>query len=274
MAQAAKGFTGARIGREQMLAFVIGSGVTIAMLRALNQIIDNDPHWELKNLFALISGNRRYEVRSQGGDLIRLIEDKNQFVQGRVSPLAKFGIEAWTGTNYRGEPVSKLDAMGELLTSIIPISFRSVPGLKELNETTRNNPVSPLEQFAGTMGIHSSRYSPISETYRLAKSYKDAHKLGGAPGVYPTSPYQQLRYALEDGDDERAKVEFDKLRHAGQTADAIDKGFKESMSHPFTDTKAHDEEFAKSLDDHDRSIYNLALKTREKIVNRYQRIPR
>lgn len=273
VAQAAKGLV-SRSGREQMLAIAIGSGVLISTLRVLNQIIDGDPHWELKNLFALIHGNRRYEVRSVQGDVIKAVEDHNAFVQGRVSPLAKFGTELYTGTNYRGEPVTKLDALGELLTAFIPISARSVPGLRQLNETTRNNPVSPLEQFAGTMGIHSSRYSPISETYRLARSYKDANKLGGAPGVYPVSPYQQLRYALEDNDSERAQVEFEKLRAKGQTSDAIERGFKESMSHPFTDTKAHDEEFAKSLDDHDRGIYRLALKRREDILAHFHRLPR
>lgn len=273
VAQAAKGLV-SRTGREQMLALAVGSGVIIGTLRVLNQMLDGDPHWELKNLFALIKGNRRYEVRSVQGDVIKMLTDHNAFVQGRVSPIAKFGTEAYTGTNYRGEPVSKMDALGELLTSYIPISGRSLPGVRELTKTTRDNPVSPLEQFAGTMGIHSSRYSPISETYRLAKDFKDAHKLGGAPGVYPTSPYQQLRYALEDGDSDRAKVEFEKLRHAGQTADAIDKGFKESMSHPFTDTLAHDADFEKSLNPHDHAIYKLALKRREDVLARYHRIPR
>jgi hypothetical protein len=273
VAQAAKGVV-SRAGREQMLALAVGSGVIIGTLRVLNQMLDGDPHWELKNLFALIKGNRRYEVRSVQGDVIKMLTDHNAFVQGRVSPIAKFGTEVYTGTNYRGEPVSKMDALGELLTSYIPISARSLPGLRELTKTTRNNPVSPLEQFAGTMGIHSSRYSPISETYRMAKEFKDAHKLGGAPGVYPTSPYQQLRYALEDGDSERAKVEFEKLRAAGQTPDAIDKGFKESMSHPFTDTLAHDADFEKSLNPHDHAIYKLALKRREDVLARYHRIPR
>lgn len=271
IAQAAKGVV-SRTGREQMLAIAIGSGVLISTLRVLNQLIDDDPHWELKNLFALIHGNRRYEVRSVQGDVIKAIEDNHAFVQGRVSPLVKFEEQARTGVNYRGEPVTKMDAAGELLTSFIPISVRSVPGLRDLNATTHNTPVSPLEQFAGTIGVHTSRYSPISETFAMASEWKAKQGLEAKKGVYPTSPYQQLRYALEDGDMERAKVEYDKLRAAGMEADKIATGFKESINHPFTDTKAHDEDFEKSLEGRDRAIYKQAVKTRERIVERFGRL--
>jgi hypothetical protein len=270
--QAAKQLFGGKGGREQFLALAIGGGILYATARVVNQLLNNDAHWAPKDFNAVFYKNRRYEVRSVQGDLMKLATAPNKFAQGRLSPIAKFGLESGSGVNYRGEKASTMDALGELLTSYIPISIREIPGLRDLTATSKNNPVSPLEQFAGAMGVHASRYSPITETYTKAAEFRK--KIGKSDkGTYPVSKYQQLRYALEDADTERAKSEYAKLSRE-LPADKIASGFKASINHPFTGSTADDEKFARTLHGRDRDMYRLALKTREKILLRFDTIKR
>lgn len=272
LAQTAKGFVN-KSGREQMTALLLGGGIAYATIRVINQLLDDDPHFELKNSFSVISGNRRYEVRSIQGDLIKLLANKNQFVQGRLSPLAKAMWQEFGGTNYRGEKMTQRDILGELLGSYIPISIREIPGLRELQDTSRNNPVSPLEQFAGTMGIHTSRYSPITETYQLAKSWKESVNIPTDNAVYPVSKYSQLLYALEDGDSDRAREAYLKLKEELPRA-KIASGFKESVMHPFTGTLDNDRRFERSLSGLDRQMYRRATKVRQEIMLRFEQLPK
>ncbi len=87
-------------------------------------------------------------------------------------------------------------------------------------------------------------------------------------GSYPVSKYQQLRYALEDGDLSRAGEEFDKLK-TGTTREKVVSGFKESVTHPFTQSRKMDEEFQASLKGKDRAVFDLAKKKREEILMRF-----
>lgn len=270
--QAAKGFV-SKTGHEQLLALAIGAGISVATIRVINQLIDDDPHWEAKNLFSVISGKRRYEVRSVQGDILKLLTDKNQFAQGRLSPLAKAGWQEFGGTNYRGEKMTQGDIWGELLGTYIPISVLEIPGLRELQDTSRNSPVSPLEQFAGTMGIHTSRYSPITETYQLAKSWKKSVNIPTDNAVYPVSKYTQLRYALEDGDSARAREAYLKLNSELTTA-KIAAGFKESVNHPFTGRLEDDLRFERALSGADKQIYRRAIKSRKDILLRFELLPK
>jgi hypothetical protein len=173
--------------------------------------------------------------------------------------------------NYRGEKVTPLETVEELLGGYIPITARSLPGVRELTETGRNNPVTPLQQLAGSLGLRVSRYSPISETYKLAGEWMDSQKLPRDKGSYPVSKYQQLRYALEDGDFDRAAGEYVELKKT-MKPEAIRTGFKASINHPFTTSQAMDAQFFKTLKGYEKELYEQALRNRRQILEGFSRI--
>jgi hypothetical protein len=268
--QAVKGLS-SKVGHEQFKAIAILAAVQASSAYIISNVTGGqyDPH----HPFEVIHNGRRYAMRSVPEDIFSLLKDTRQFIYARVNPLTvKGGIQLATGLNYRGEKVDTLDTLTELLAGYIPITARQLPGLRSLTETSRQNPVSPLQQLAGSLGLRISRYSPVSETYKLAGKWMDSQKLERSKGSYPISKYQQLRYALEDGDIDRAKTEYDALLKTA-TSDKIKTGFKASVTHPFTGKKSTDEVFAKSLSGYDKQLYFQALKTRANILQSFSRLP-
>jgi len=267
--QAVKGLNG-KVGREQLAAIA-----TLALAQAgsafvLSKLSGDD--WDPKHPFEVIHNGRRYSMRSVPEDIFSAMKDTRQFIYSRVSPLVvRGGIQLATGLNYRGEKVGAAETLGELLTGYIPIMARAIPGLRELTSTGKNNPVSPLEQLAGSLGVRVSRYSPISETYRLAGDWMDKEGMAKDRGSYPISKYQKLRYSLEDGDLNEAKLAYEELKKE-MKPDQITRGFKESVNHPFTGSKTSDAKFAATLKPYEKALYNQALKKRQDIWNNYTRI--
>lgn len=275
-ARAVAGMTGAKQGRLAMRGFVWGMAHTWVAARILNQLIDGDPHYD--EPFGLVHNGRIYSLRTVYGDALQLLggiadlahgqfsgERLSRFLQSRESPLAKLATMILTGVNYRGEKTSSLEAMREFIGTYVPIWAKAVPGLRELTETTRNNPVSPIEQFMGAWGLHQRRYSPISKTYSLANDWKREAGIPRDTGTYPVSKYQQLRYALEDGDTDKVKVEYQKLLDSGMKPSKVKSGFHESLFTPFAGSQANDRKFSKSLSPEDRAIYEAAVKRRHDV---------
>ena len=165
-----------------------------------------------------------------------------------------------------------MDTMVEMLTNYIPITLRSMPGLRDLTKTSKNNPLTPLEQLAGSLGLKVSRYSPITKTYEIADKWMEKNGTLKPKGVYPTSKYQGLRYALEDGDMARAKGEYERLLKSSD-ASKVAKGFHESIYFPFTGSRANDAKFASELSDGDRLMYEHAMETKRAILEKFNAIP-
>jgi hypothetical protein len=121
------------------------------------------------------------------------------------------------------------------------------------------------------MGIHTSRYSPITEVYQMASAWKESNGVAKEKGTYPTSEYQQLRYAIEDHDEARAREEYAKLKAIKPSA-KIATGFKASINHSFTGTKVTDDKFEKSLVGRDRALFHEAVNRRQRIVTRFEQM--
>lgn len=269
--QGVKGLS-SKVGHEQFKAIAILAAAQAGAAVILSSMlgVPYDP----KHPFEVIYKGRRYAMRSVPEDIYGLLKDTRQFAYARVNPLTvKGGIQLATGLNYRGEKVGPLDTMEELLAGYIPITARSIPGIRSLTETGRNNPVSPLQQLAGSLGLRISSYSPVSETYKNAGEWMDAKKLARNTGSYPVSKYQQLRYALEDGDMERAAAAYAELKKT-MTPAKIVSGFRESISHPFTKSRAMDAQFAASLKGYDKELYQQALRTRANMLNAFYQMPK
>lgn len=271
-AQAIKGAAGLKVGREQLLAVGFLAVTQFALSKIISKLADDD--WHFDKPFEVVVGDRTYTLRSVPEDVYSLIKDSRRFAYGRISPLlGKGAIQMMTGLNYRGEKTTAMETLGELLTQYIPLSVRSFPEIRDLTTTSRNRTVTPLEEFAGTMGVRASRYSPISEIYKKASKWQEEQGTPKDRGSYPISKYQQLRYALEDGDIPRAQEEYTKLRK-DMAANKIADGFKESINHPFTGSKASDAKFRGSLKEEDQKLFDLAVEKRRHIYDRFNRLQR
>lgn len=273
--QGIKGITN-KVGHEQMKAIVILAGIQAGAAYTLSQLMGDK--WDWRHPFEVTHNNRTYTLRSVPEDLMRFgIDVKTMitggtrgipFISARENPMLQSAIQLGTGRNYRGEPVTALDTAEEFLAKYIPITARQIPGLRDLTSTSKNSPTTPIQQLAGSLGLKISRHSPISETYSLAGDWMKAQNIDRPKGVYPVSKYQQLRYALEDGDMARAREEYLKLAETEQPG-KIFNGFRESINHPFTGKASNDELFANSLKGDDRKIYDLAKQTRLNILNAF-----
>jgi hypothetical protein len=117
-------------------------------------------------------------------------------------------------------------------------------------------------------GVQIHRISPLGEAYKLANDWLKVNDREEwerrQNSSHPQSQYAGLRYALEDGDKDLAKAEAAKL--GSKAGD----GFKRSVTHPFTSSLAQDQKFYDSLDEHDKKIYDAALKRRALLLERYR----
>lgn len=264
-------------GHEQFRAIAVLAAAQAGTAYTFAKLLGGE--WDPRHPFEMTYNGRTYTLRSVPEDLMRLLAfmggDSNttrEFVSARINPMTQKGIQSVTGRNYRGEKTTFTETMGELLANYIPITARQIPGIRELTETSRNSPTSPLEQLAGSLGLKISRHSPIQKTYQLANQWKKDTGLPADTGSYPVSRYQQLRYALEDGDFDKARTEYDKLISAGEKKAKIGPGFKESVMHPFSGSQANDAKFRKSLGADDRVMFDAAVKRRHEILQRFGRL--
>lgn len=271
--QALKTLAGEKAGAEQFRAIAVLAATQAGVMYTLSKTLGGE--WDAKHPFEMTLNGRRYMLRSVPEDMHRLFAQgpdiRREFVSARVNPALQKLDQLRTGLNYRGEKTAATDTMTELLANYIPITARSIPGLRGLTETGRNNPVSPLEQLAGSLGLKISRYSPITKTHQLASQWMDKQGIAKDRGSYPISKFQQLRYALEDGDLNRAKVEWDKLSKGADQA-KLAKGFQQSINHPFTGSTKNDVEFAKSLSESDKAIFDHAKEVRKGIMDKFHSI--
>jgi len=273
--QAAKAIgVGHRVGDEQAKAMAFGAMIQAGIALALATLLGGE--WDKRRPFEFKKGNRSYTMRSVPEDLFRLASETygmatgrqkgSEFVSARMNPLLQTLDQLRTGRNYRGEQVTAGQTMEEALGKFIPITARQIPGLRNLNDSTRTNPVTPLQQLAASFGLKVSRVSPITETYMLANEWKHQHAVqSDYSGTYPISKYQQLRYAIEDGDLDRAAQEYKKLSKT-MAPTAIAKGFRTSIEHSFTGSKKTDAQFREELNAEGKQVYDAAIDRRHMIL--------
>lgn len=267
-------------GREQLKAMAVLATTFFISSRILNALA-NDGDMKTKEApFGVVVGGREYTMRSVPEDIYKALTEPRKFASGRLSPLTtRPAMDLLTGRNYRGESISSGQVAKDTLLQAVPLSARSLPWLRDLTESSKNNPISPWEQFIGSLGLHVNRYSPITEVHKLANKFAEGK--GKPAGSYPTSAYTPLKNKLADANMQEARVEFQKLYDAAKAKEPkltrqqinqkLTKSVRESLSHYFTGERALDEEFKKSLKPEEKALYKAAMGEREKIWKRYQK---
>ena len=277
---AAKGFTGAKVGREQAVALgLLGAGFYVTA-RVLNGLF-NDGDTKLDHPFSVVAGDREYSMRSVPEDLYKMVQDPRKFWMGRISPSTRTAIQLGTHRNYRGENVDTMQTLKESALMGIPISAREIPFIRSLTETGKNNPVSPLEGMMSSLGLHINAETPLRPAYDLVNKFKTEH---GKPdtGVYPLSQYTPLKNALNSNDYGRARDEFEKLvatekaSHKGmsrsEVLDRLTKSFHSSLFHAWIDDNALNAQFFKQLSGDDRAVMKAAENRRRAMWHKYMRM--
>lgn len=263
--------TYSKAGREATIGLLVTAAFMAAVTKTINALVDpnGDPHFERP--FSVVHNGRIYSLRNEVSDLERLVTTPWQYSAGRVSPLVGSLIEAVTGRNYRGE---KISGTGQLVYDIatkgIPISLRAIPGVSRIADPEKTT--SAWENFLTANGVVVSRNSPINQVYPLVNKFNESRGKPADTGTYPSSPYLPIRYALEDGDLEKAADEIVRLADKKQTADKIYSGFKESVSKPFTGNKADDAKLEKSLKGADLAIYQNGVAQKARVLQEFQKV--
>jgi hypothetical protein len=266
VAQAIRGL-GSKAGGEQLSALAFGAATNIILAQIVNTLENGEPDWS--HPFEVKIGNRYYGVRTVAEDVWKLVHDPQAFISGRVSPVVGKSIqEGVYQVNYRGEQVTFGTAIKDILTGALPMPVQSLT--RSWTQTSANNPISPLEQILSSAGIQVHRYSPITEVYPMAREWMQKNHPQHMPrGRYPVTPYQQLRYALEDGDFAAARKQIRNLQNQGMNLGTIYSGFQKSVMSNFTNNSHNEMQFIQSLSPSDRQIYNAAIARRRLILQRY-----
>lgn len=238
-----KGLTGSKAYRPQGVALAASALAIYAASRAMNRMLNDGDDKADVAPFGIALGNRVYTMRSLPQDAMTMMGDFRRFVANRMNPTTlKPVTEYLSGRNYRGEEITTPDILKETALSALPMSFRSLPGISQLTQTSRNNPVSTWEQLMSGLGIHASRHTVTQEASKVAGEFS---KAAGKPSVpYPTSAYTPLKNALADNNWEKAQEEViglvKKIRNEnpGMSNEEIQKklqsGFHSSTFHLWT----------------------------------------
>jgi hypothetical protein len=299
--QVMQGAAGGKGGREQAYSMAAAGACLFTGCAVVNSILnDGNPH--LDKPLQIVWGNKSYTIRQELGDIVRLVGIPYQnghftwrplfanwrsWSSGRESPMARFGMEAFSGVNYRGEPTTMADTIKDTLAGIVPIPLQGA--IKPLVDqfppswrnfiaprTTLNDPISPMERFVGSMGVNVSRYSPITSTYRMASEWKaqhaDEYGFPAERGTFTPSKYTPLRYALDDGNYGQAAQEYKTLLDENKgNAYKVAQGLRESLQKSFTGGKpAVEQAFVASLPKEDQQTYQAAVERRHLLLQRFQ----
>lgn len=273
--QVAVGLTGAKAGLEPAKAFVVTAGVTWLASRILNKALSDDDGWHLEHPFSVVHKGREYTFRTEVQDIAHMATHTNQYLMGRLSPFGSSVLEYLSGVNWRGEKIDIPTVLRETAGKAIPASLKWLPGVSAADEwaTSRLANTTHFEQFLTSQGIKVGRDSPMTPAYKLAHDYKQAQGDEDKGGTYPVSKFQQLRYALEDGDMAKAQAERDRMiaEHKGNVAQ-VNQGFHSSVFHAWTGSAASDAKFKESLTPEDRATVEKAEAHRQKVWENYSNL--
>ena len=267
--QAFKGAMGGKVGSEQLqaLAFLAATQFVAATIQKV--LTNGDP--EFDHPFEMRFGNKYYGVRSVPEDIYKLFGNPTGFIGGRISPIfGRFFQEGFFGVNYRGEHTTVGDAITDILSGLVPMPMQALT--RQWTASNQANPISWWEQILASAGLQVHRYSPITKIYPLAKAWLKANhpEDQSARGAYPVSKFQQLRYACEDGDQEKISKEIERLKEEYKLTPAkIASAFKTSVNHPFTGSESHDADMVKTFSDDQKEMYHAAIERRKIILQRF-----
>lgn len=271
--------------REQRYFLAVQAIGVYAACRALNYVLDDDPHFEPENALSVVYRGRAYSGRFIVNDIWHLMQDPVSFAAGRLGPLSRAMIEAFTQRDMRTgtripvpfETESKsLRAVQVLIKDLaewlIPAGAEGLmPGAKGRGDTS-------IGQVAlATLGVGSRKYTAQTQTYELARDFNHS---SNDPGVqlaqkrrdaeaHAASAYSRLDNLLDAGDTRAARGEYEALLAEGYKDDSIERHYQ-ATERPFTSSNSEQEAaFREWMDKHHPKLYDKAIAEREKLEDAF-----
>ncbi len=271
--QAAKGATGAKVGREQLLA--LGFLALSQAATAWTSAKLSGGEWDPEHPFEFRIGSRKYTMRSVPEDIDALRSHTRAFINSRLSPVIGRGTAQYmSGKDYAGRNISAADTTKQILTSPVPLTVRALPGVKEFIGQDRPGDLKAWENLAGAVGLKISRYNPrnkISEIHnKWMKDNKDplikADYEQNQTAVFPVSRYKALDSALADRDEKAAAKAIAELRAISKDGNIVKRmdPFTQNGPKPlFHESPLIESRFLKSLSPEEKELYKQAKAERK-----------
>jgi hypothetical protein len=271
-------------GAEQRRMLLI-QGLTIYVgARILNQLLDGDPHLEAANMFSVVYHGRAYGMRAIVPDLAHALS-RDGFWAGRLGPLPKAGIEAFTGRDMRtGARINSYIQWapgrmaeifaGNLVKWLVPGGAEGfLPGAAGREQ----NSLSTL--LMSTAGVTSHKYTAQTQVSGWAA---DFNRNSGDPSArthqrqldteaHVESAYRKLDALLDENKIDQADAEYSELVKDGHKPGNIAERYSHVMR-PFTGQGAREGAFRDSLSAGQREIYQRALDERRARLGAFQRM--
>jgi hypothetical protein len=179
-------------GREQLIALGLLAMTQYMTARITNQVLDKDPHWELKNAFRIIVGKHAYGLRSIPGDMLHLFSDTRGFFYNRMSPLLRTATEYITGRDDKGVKKDLMEQVKDAAKMPLPISMKPRAGQKW------------WEAFLNAFGVQEQRWDAVQTIQSKASEYKKSHNITSPVDIVydrEKDQYANLRTAIENSDE-------------------------------------------------------------------------
>lgn len=245
-----------RYGKEQRKALLLMAVGMAVLCKVIEKMLTGENHWDKP--FYVVVDSRMYGFRTVPGDVIDAVADPRRFVNGRLSPLiARPVIEGLTGRDWRGVKVTPGEQLAGMIKGMAPIPMKSMVDDKA--------DVGTVGNILNATGIHTKRYSDLTETRKRAREWQIAQGKVNADESYPPSKYLPLKQALEDGNIDRARdaiVELVKTQGKKKTRE----GVEQSLMKPFSGALATEWAFEASLSPADRAQYKRADTLRRQML--------
>lgn len=276
-------------GGEQRQAIAATVATLYTGARVLNQLLDNDPHFEKDSMFSVVVGDRRYSVRSIPGDMMHLFNATGNYAYYRLSPAMQIGIESIFKRDYNGRPIGYADIAKDILLAPVPIALASMAEkvLHAGSQIILGEPFGKTNRYemrdavAQVIGLSPSIYRDENVIKGLAIDWKKnqpatAKAIAAQQGyVNPPSKYNDLRNALANDDFGSARSEYNRLLSEGGkvTERYLDKQMKTWSNAPFaTGSKAMEKDFLDTLTARDRQRYDATILQRQRVYENFQRL--
>ncbi|HUX53251.1 MAG TPA: hypothetical protein VMV56_02420, partial [Williamwhitmania sp.] len=255
-----------RYGTEQRVALGLMGATLFITARIANALFNNGETYP-NYPFEVVSGGKRYGLRTILGDVEHLIEDPRSFVYNRISPLVRSGTELVTGRNSQGIKVSSIKALADMAQWFIPITAEQIPGLPT-NQSGRTFGQSLLQ---GT-GITSF---PFTDTMQMNKKANDWLKKTDQQttmqkqGIVVQSDYKNLLSSLDQGNKNDVENAIKDLKGKGYDLNKIRKHMIDYARRPFTGSRRKEIEFMKTLSPEELETYKKAKAEKMKLLKTF-----
>ncbi len=250
-----------RYGAEQRKALLLMAVGMFALCKAIERLLTGENHWDKP--FYVVDGNRMYGFRTVPGDVLDAVADPRRFVNGRLSPLiARPIIESLTGRDYRGVKQTPGEQLAGMIKGTAPIPLKSMFDDKA--------DVGTVGNVLNATGIHTKRYSDLSEVRKIAREWQVKQGRINADDAFPPSKYLPLKQGLEDGDSAKINTALRELV-AAQGKKKTREGVEQSLMKPFSGAQATEKAFIASLDPKAKAQYYRADAKRRQMIQQFER---